>query len=180
MSNPQYPTPNTPAYNSAPPLEAPYYGASIKVAVERFFRKYATFTGRASRSEYWWWVLVSFVVTLILQIIIFAGSTTIATTSSTATSANAALVATGPGAVIGGILLVIWGLGTIIPSLALLARRLHDANMSAWLILLLLIPGLGGLALLIMAILPSNPQGQRFDQPPTMPAYPGTGYPQHP
>jgi uncharacterized membrane protein YhaH (DUF805 family) len=120
------------------------------------------------------------IVTLILQIIIFAGSTTTTTTSSTATSANAAVTATGPGAVIGGILLVIWGLGTIIPSLALLARRLHDANMSAWLILLLLIPGLGGLALLIMTILPSNPQGQRFDQPPTTPAYPGTGYPQHP
>lgn len=176
MSNPQYATPSKPGYNSAPPLEAPYYGASIKVAVQRFFKKYATFTGRASRSEYWWWVLVSFLVTLILEIVIFAGSTTTTTSSSTATSANAAITATGPGAVIGGILLLIWGLGTIIPSLALLARRLHDANMSAWLILLVLVPGLGALALLIMALLPSNPQGQRFDQPQAVPANPGAGY----
>jgi uncharacterized membrane protein YhaH (DUF805 family) len=72
---------------------------------------------------------------------------------------------TGPGAVIGMILAVIWGLGTIVPSLALLARRLHDVNLSAWLILLVLVPILGGLALLVMTILPSNPAGQRFDRP---------------
>lgn len=146
MSYPQYPTPNSPMASSVPPLEAPYPGASIKVAAQRYFKKYATFSGRASRSEYWWWALIAFLVTAILEIIIFSNRSTTTTLSSTGTSANALVMATSPGAVLAGILLLTWGAGTIIPSLALLARRLHDANLSAWLILLLLVPGLGGLA----------------------------------
>lgn len=43
-------------------LSAPLYGASFPQAVSRFFRKYATFSGRASRSEYWWWVLANTLV----------------------------------------------------------------------------------------------------------------------
>ena len=35
-------------------LSRPLYGANFGQAVGRFFRKYATFTGRASRSEFWW------------------------------------------------------------------------------------------------------------------------------
>ncbi len=63
------------------------------------------------------------------------------------------------------ILLVIWGLATLVPSLALTVRRLHDGNFSGWLLLLVLVPFLGALAVLVFTILPSNPAGQRFDQP---------------
>jgi uncharacterized membrane protein YhaH (DUF805 family) len=127
------------------------------VAVKRFFKKYATFSGRASRSEYWWWTLVSVVVSIILNILVGTGS---AATTSTGVSSSL-----GPGATLGFILVVIWGLGTIIPSLALGVRRLHDGNFSGWLLLLALVPFLGTLAVLIFMILPSNPAGQRFDQP---------------
>ncbi|MGO4805605.1 DUF805 domain-containing protein [Arthrobacter sp. 2MCAF15] len=154
MSYPQQPN-ALPPQTGEPPLWAPLYGASLTQAVQRFFKKYATFTGRASRSEYWWWALVSLLVGIVINIITSTGMTTNASGAATI----------GPGAVIGLILAVVWGLGTIVPSLALLARRLHDVNMSAWLILLVLVPFLGGLALLVMAILPSNPAGQRFDQP---------------
>ena len=154
MSYPQQPN-AFPPQTGEPPLWAPLYGATLTQAVQRFFKKYATFSGRASRSEYWWWALVSFIVSIVINIITSTGMTTDAS--------GAAVI--GPGAVIGLVLAVIWGLGTIVPSLALLARRLHDVNMSAWLILLVLVPFLGGLALLVMAILPSNPAGQRFDQP---------------
>ncbi len=71
----------------------------------------------------------------------------------------------GPGAVIGVILLVIWGLAVIVPSLALVVRRLHDVNFSAWMILIGLVPFIGGLALLVFMVLPSKPEGQRFDVP---------------
>ena len=154
MSYPQQPN-AFPAQAGEPPLWAPLYGASFQQAVQRFFKKYATFSGRASRSEYWWWALVSFIVGIIINIITNTGMTT--------TPSGAAVL--GPGAVVGIILAVIWGLATIVPSLALLARRLHDVNLSAWLILIVLVPFLGGLALLVMTILPSNPAGQRFDQP---------------
>ncbi|MDQ1083562.1 uncharacterized membrane protein YhaH (DUF805 family) [Microbacterium proteolyticum] len=47
---------------SAVPLDQPYYGAPLSAAVQRFFRKYFTSHGRASRSEYWWWALVNAIV----------------------------------------------------------------------------------------------------------------------
>jgi uncharacterized membrane protein YhaH (DUF805 family) len=140
-----------------PPLWAPYYGAPFPAAIKRFWQKYTAFSGRASRSEYWWWVLVAAVVSFILQIIVSAG-----TAGASAGTASATM---GAGLVIGGILSLIWGLATIVPSLALMARRLHDVNMSAWLILIVLVPFLGALALLVLTVLPSNPAGQRFDQP---------------
>jgi uncharacterized membrane protein YhaH (DUF805 family) len=161
MSYPQYPqSPSQQQQNfqgGEPPLWAPYYGASLPVAVKRFFKKYATFSGRASRSEYWWWVLVSGVVGIILNIIIGAGTTV--------SASAAAAPSYGPVAIFGIILGLIWGLATIVPSLAVSARRLHDGNFSGWLLLLHLIPFLGSLAILVMMILPSNPAGQRFDQP---------------
>lgn len=158
MSYPQYPSQQQQSFQQPggePPLWAPYYGATLPIAARRFFKKYATFSGRASRSEYWWWALVAFVVGVVLNILTQAGSSVGPDGTPLA----------GPGALIGGILAVVWGLGTIVPSLALLVRRLHDVNISGWLVLIVLVPFLGALALLVIAILPSNPAGQRFDQP---------------
>jgi uncharacterized membrane protein YhaH (DUF805 family) len=154
----QYPAQNI--QPSAVPLWAPLYGATFQDAVRRFWKKYSVFSGRASRSEYWWWALVSIVVSIVLQILIASG-----TAGATATASGTVTSAPGPGLFIGGILAVVWGLATIVPSLALVARRLHDVNLSGWLMLVALVPFLGGLALLVMTILPPNPAGQRFDQP---------------
>ncbi|WP_457962409.1 DUF805 domain-containing protein [Arthrobacter sp. D1-29] len=145
-----------------PPLWAPYYGAPLPVAVKRFFKKYATFSGRASRSEYWWWTLVSVGVSIILQIVAGIMGAAGATVTADGTAVP------GAGAVPVYIILVIWGLATIVPSLALTARRLHDVNLSGWLILVVLVPFLGAIALLVMTILASKPEGQRFDQPGSM------------
>lgn len=84
--------------------------------------------------------------------------------SATTASANGS-VAAGPGAMVGFVLAIIWGLGTIIPSITLVVRRLHDVNFSGWMILIRLVPILGSPALLIFMILPSKPEGQRFDVP---------------
>jgi uncharacterized membrane protein YhaH (DUF805 family) len=143
------------------PLWAPYYGAPIGEAAKRFFKKYATFTGRASRSEYWWWTLISGVVSIVLNIIM-----SVAGAAGATVDANGATVP-GPGAVVGIILLVVWGLAVIVPSLALVVRRLHDVNFSGWVILIGLVPFIGGLALLVFMLLPSKPEGQRFDVPVT-------------
>ena len=163
MSYPQYPSQQQQSYQPAtagePPLWAPYYGATLPVAVQRFFKKYATFSGRASRSEYWWWTLVAFAVGVVLNII-----TSVAGAAGSTVTADGTPVP-GPGALVGSILLIIWGLAVIVPSFALLVRRLHDANLSGWLALLILVPFLGALALVVMSILPSNPAGQRFDRP---------------
>jgi uncharacterized membrane protein YhaH (DUF805 family) len=160
MSYQQYPQEQ--AYQAGtgePPLWAPYYGAPFPVAIRRFFKKYATFTGRASRSEYWWWVLVAVAVGIIINIITAAGG------ASGATVAADGSAVPGPGAAVGLVLLAIWGLATIVPSLALTVRRLHDVNLSGWLVLLGLVPFLGGIALLVLTVLPPKPEGQRFDVP---------------
>jgi uncharacterized membrane protein YhaH (DUF805 family) len=143
----------------AVPLWAPYYGAPIGEAAKRFFKKYATFTGRASRSEYWWWTLISGVVSTVLNIIMTAAGAAGATVDANGNTVP------GPGAVIGIILLVAWGLAVLVPSLALTVRRLHDVNFSAWMIFIGLVPFIGGLALLVFMVLPSKPEGQRFDVP---------------
>ncbi|WP_458782296.1 DUF805 domain-containing protein [Arthrobacter sp. D3-16] len=167
VSYPQYPQQQSPQHlqqGGEPPLWAPYYGAPFPAAVKRFFKKYATFSGRASRSEYWWWVLVSVAVSIILNILVGAG----AAATTTASSLSSTPAAPGPGAIFGTILLVIWGLATLVPSLALSVRRLHDANFSGWMLLLGLVPFLGAIALFVFMVLPANPAGQRFDQPATI------------
>lgn len=50
-----------------PVLAQPLYGASPGRSVRRFWLKYATFTGRASRAEYWWvWLVNGLISTVIL------------------------------------------------------------------------------------------------------------------
>ena len=50
----------------------------------------------------------------------------------------------------------IFSLVVLLPSLGILVRRLRDAGFSPWWALLLLIPGIGGIILLIMACFPSK------------------------
>lgn len=130
------------------PLDRPFRSAPIGEAVRRYRRKYATFSGRASRSEFWWWWITSFAVALILQLV---GDVT--TGSRIGES------------VLGGSLFVVWALLTLVGNLAVGARRLHDVNLSGWWQLLHLVLGIGSLVLFVMMLLPERPQGSRFDLP---------------
>ncbi len=78
-------------------------------SIKTVFSKYATFGGRASRSEYWWFVLFNVLVSTALGII-------------------------GGGASDGrpGGLEGLWSLATLLPSIAVAARRLHDGDRSGW------------------------------------------------
>ncbi|AIV41009.1 MULTISPECIES: DUF805 domain-containing protein [unclassified Curtobacterium] len=128
-------------------LRDPFYGAPFAEAVRRFWRKYTVFTGRASRSEAWWWWLTSFVIGLVLQLVpqVFTPGTPVLENP------------------VGSYLFVLWGLATLIGSLALGARRLHDANLSGFWQFLHVVVGIGSLVLLVMFLLPPNPKGSRFD-----------------
>lgn len=142
---------------SAPPLDQPYYGAPLTAAVSRFFKKYATFSGRASRSEYWWWWLVSLVVSGLLQVL------ALATGGIQTMPDGSATVGNGIGLFF-FVLLVVWGLAVFIPGLALLVRRLHDSNRSGFWVFIVFVPFVGGIVLLVFVLLGSNPQGARFDR----------------
>ena len=137
-------------------MEAPLYGATISQAVVRFWRKFAVFSGRASRSEYWWWQLVVGGGMLVLIFVAtIVGVTTSPDGGDTPGTASIPLF----------ILLIVAGLGLIVPNIAITVRRLHDTNQSGLLYLLTLVPYLGGLIVLILCIQGSKPEGARFDQP---------------
>jgi len=137
------------------PLSQPLYGATFSQAITRFFKKYATFTGRASRSEFWWFFLFNFIVTFVITGLpaLFGGFTV---TPEGTMAPSAALT-------IGYILAGIWALATLVPWLALSWRRFHDTNRSGAFYFLAFIPVVGTIIVIIMLALPSEPAGARFD-----------------
>lgn len=145
-----------PLQGGEPPLGQPYYGAPIGAAARRFFKKYATFSGRASRSEYWWWTLIAILVSIVLNILSAAmGGNQFDASGSMSMSAGASVI---------NVITGIWVLATLIPSLALVWRRLHDTNRSGAWYLLILIPLVGAIILLVWFIGESKPEGARFDR----------------
>jgi uncharacterized membrane protein YhaH (DUF805 family) len=144
-----------------PPLDLPHYGIGFVDAVKRGFKKYARFTGRASRSEYWWWTLFTFVTYLVLGLVTFA--------VGTATSRDGGRT---PGLLAMPLLILftIFFLGILLPTLAVTVRRLHDAGYSGLVALLFLLPYLGGLIIMIFALLPSSPAGAKYDPIPATPS----------
>lgn len=139
-------------------LSQPLYGASFGQAVKRFFTKYAVFSGRASRSEFWWSYLFFF---LVLMVLVLPVGATIGLTGEPTSTGGVKITAPGIVAlVLAGVIV----LALLIPRISVTVRRLHDANFSGLMFLLVLIPQVGGLIVLILNILPSNPEGARFDR----------------
>ena len=113
-------------------------------------RRYADFNGRARRSEYWlFWLF-----TWILEVVVFG---IVGVTGGNLTSTNLGL---------GGILLCAIVLGLFVPSMAVLFRRLHDTDRSAWWVLIAFLPLLGGLVLLVFTVLDGTPGTNRFGRDP--------------
>jgi uncharacterized membrane protein YhaH (DUF805 family) len=86
--------------------------------------KYADFTGRAPRAEFWWYVLALIVAGIVVHIV-----------ESILGLSHMIFYAFGP-------LSLLFRLATIVPSLAVSVRRLHDTNRPGWWVLLPLIPEL--------------------------------------
>lgn len=144
-----------------PVLERPLYGASWAAAVTRFFQKYATFRGRASPSEYWWWALTNALATIALNILAAA------TGADPWENGTLALPPFGgaSGAVtsVAGAIALVYGLGTLLPGLAVTWRRLHDTDRSGMWFLLILVPLVGWIVLLVFLTGGPREEGARFD-----------------
>jgi uncharacterized membrane protein YhaH (DUF805 family) len=111
-------------------------------AVKSVFGNYATFGGRARRSEYWWWALFVFLLMIPVQIIfwVFFSLAFADATSYTGPNGNTVVEGVNGGFIaVGAIIVVVAWIALIIPSLAVLARRLHDMGQPAWWILLTII-----------------------------------------
>jgi len=124
-----------------------------KAAIVSVFRNYATFAGRATRSEYWWFQLLQAVVFLVFLV---GGFLPVIINTPPPEEPK-------PTAIVGGLGILVFGLAVIIPNISVFVRRLHDINFSGWFYFLSVIPGFGPLLTLIFALMPSNPAGARFD-----------------
>lgn len=175
---PNYGTPGPGGYfdGAADPndLSRPLYGATFGQAVRRFFKSYAKFDGRASRSEFWWVALFTFIVQFVpafmLMIGVF-GAAFSATSYDYYSESSAPSVFAIVMMLLGGLLWLGISLAMIVPTLALGWRRLHDGNFAGPLYLITLagiipyIGWLGSVAVLVLAAMPSKVEGRRFDRP---------------
>lgn len=147
------------------PLWAPLYGASMAQAWSRFWRKYADFTGRASRSEYWfaylWMALLGFGSYVLLAVLLAAFGGVLSTTSGSSGAGSVAAIVLG----VFGLLWMGGYLAAIVPLIAVSVRRLHDAGYSGLYYLMGFIPLVGGILLLVYLASESRPHGAMYDVP---------------
>ena len=92
---------------------------NMRQSVETVLRKYAVFSGRASRSEYWWWLLATMIVGMIAQALDYSLFDT--------ENGGAAILSS------------VFSLVTFVPHISVCARRLHDTNRTGWLQLIPLV-----------------------------------------
>lgn len=123
-------------------------------AYKAYWKNYVNFSGRASVSEYWfavlWNVLIfSVLYTLIIIVIVLTSDSTGFIYDQTSLIGDILLTVLSLG-------MILYSLACIIPSLSLTIRRLHDSNKSGWMILLGLIPMVGGIILIVFMCLPSE------------------------
>ncbi|TPM91504.1 DUF805 domain-containing protein [Mesorhizobium sp. B2-1-3A] len=111
---------------------------------------YRNFTGRAGRKELWAFYLWFYVILVAL----FGFGILL----------NLAISGfdDGPRTSIGYIPALLFVLAGILPSIAVVVRRLHDIGLTGWLVLLCYIPVLGALAFLIFGLTPSRPLENRW------------------
>jgi uncharacterized membrane protein YhaH (DUF805 family) len=106
-------------------------------------KKYAVFSGRARRKEYWMFVLFNIIISFVLGFVegLMGGT---------------------------GIIGLVYSLAVFIPSIAVGVRRLHDTGRSGWWLLLILIPLIGAIALLIFMVQEGKDEENDFGRNPKL------------
>ena len=100
-------------------------------------KKYADFSGRARRTEYWLFVLFTLIIAALLFVVDYLLESP-------------------------GIIAMIFGAAMLLPYIAVGVRRLHDTDRSGWWYLVTFVPAIGSIWLLILLVLDSTPGGNRF------------------
>lgn len=117
---------------------------NFQTSIKTCFNKFAVFSGRASRSEFWFFVLFGFlggIIAIIIDVMILGYP----------------YEESGP-------INLIFSVALIIPSIAVAARRLHDINKSGWW-QLLWITIIGGILLIIWHATEGENKKNKFGPP---------------
>ena len=121
-------------------------------AYKNFFKNYAEFTGRSTRSDYWWVWLGNLILSIPFWIIYFYTVFLSAVMDSVSDSASEATF------MVLGLVVIIYAifyLAILVPTLALSVRRLRDAGFH-WAFIFLRFAPMGGIALLILFAMPTK------------------------
>ncbi len=104
-------------------------------------KKYAVFSGRARRKEYWMFFLIYVLIAIVLGLI---------------------------EGMLGdrSFLSALLGIALFVPSLAVTMRRLHDTDRSGWWVLIGFIPLVGGIVLLVFMCLAGTSGSNRYGEDP--------------
>jgi uncharacterized membrane protein YhaH (DUF805 family) len=114
-------------------------------------KRFADFSGRSQRAEYWYFVLFNFIISFVLGFVDGLAGTIISETGL-------------------GILGILYGLFILIPSISVGVRRLHDTGRSGWWLLIGLIPIIGAIVLIIFFVQDSQPDENTYGPNPKMSA----------
>lgn len=120
-------------------------------AISSCYSNYATFSGRASRSEYWFFTLFHCLIVLAGIVLSFAG--------------------------IGLLILIGSAVVNFLPSLSVCVRRLHDTDHSGWWYWICLIPLVGIIILLVFLCTRGTWGDNRFGPDPLAGESPPRSYP---
>jgi uncharacterized membrane protein YhaH (DUF805 family) len=110
-------------------------------------QNYATFDGRARRSEYWYFVLFNVIFSLLAIVV-------------------DNLLGTAVDGLGYGVIYGLYVLGVFLPGLAVAVRRLHDVGKSGWMLLIALIPIVGVIWLLVLFCTDSQPGANKWGENP--------------
>lgn len=116
-------------------------------------KKYAVFSGRARRKEYWFFVLFNIIFSIVFTVVDGVTGTLDPTLGM-------------------GLLSLLYSLAVLIPSLSVTVRRLHDTGRSGWWFFIILIPLLGAIILLVFMFLDSKPEENQYGANPKAEAVP--------
>lgn len=117
-------------------------------AVKTCFRKFATFSGRAQRSEFWWFALFVVISNFVLGIV------------------DHMLFGMAVDGQQVSLLGALFSLAVLLPNIAVGVRRLHDLDKSGWWYLLILIPLVGALVLIYFFVQKGTDGPNRFGADP--------------
>ncbi len=120
-------------------------------AIGTCFRKFATFSGRAGRAEYWWWVVFTIVVQGVMNLI----------DRSAHLQYGSEYYGQRPGFISTVAAVII-----LLPSIAVLFRRLHDTGRSGWWWALNLVCCIGTIVVFILTLLPGQSEPNRYGSTP--------------
>ena len=110
---------------------------SFGEAIQTVFHKYAEFTGRATRAEFWWWALFNLLVAAALNFF--------------------NVIRIGDNAYLGSLLAGLWGVAVLLPNLAVAVRRLRDAGYGWGHLFWILVPIAGIFVLIAFLAQPTKP-----------------------